>query len=189
MDREDIILALNDLSDELKKRGIKLDLYVIGGAVIAIEYDPFRVTDDVDSMFDHTDDVHEAQDAVARKRALPADWLNSSAFSLMDKSWPEGLTPGHMEEAVFLETSNLTVSAPSARYLFLLKMLSTRSEKDYSDLEILFPHTGFADFEEALEAMLVIKPGYETFIWPEELESIRRAVSKAQRGQSPRKKK
>ncbi len=181
MNRSEIISALNDMSDELEELGVKLDLYIIGGAVIAVKYDPFRVTDDVDSMFNQEEKVFRAADAVARKRGLPADWINSSAFSLMDESWPDGLKPGQMEEAVLLEYSNLTVSSPSSRYLFLLKMLSTRSEKDYTDLGILFPHTGFADFDEALDAMREIKPDYGTFIWPEELESMRRSVSAAQR--------
>ncbi len=133
MNREEVISALNDLSTELERLGVKADLYLVGGAVIAVAYDPFRVTDDIDAMFDHENEVHAAADIVARERGLPLDWLNSSAFSLMDENWPAKLTPRNMDETVLLETANLTVSVPSARYLFLLKMLAVRSEKDYSD--------------------------------------------------------
>ncbi len=52
MDREEIVAALTDLAAELRQRGASADMYVVGGAAIALAYDERRATRDIDALFE-----------------------------------------------------------------------------------------------------------------------------------------
>jgi hypothetical protein len=47
MDREEIIAALTELAAELQRRGTSADMYVVGGAAIALAFDERRATRDL----------------------------------------------------------------------------------------------------------------------------------------------
>ena len=51
LDREDIEGAFRRLGDRLVKRGVVADIYVFGGAAMALAYDSRRATRDVDALF------------------------------------------------------------------------------------------------------------------------------------------
>lgn len=53
--REDIRALFDDLSAELAKRGARADLFLVGGAAIAIAYDGARATRDLDAAFAPTE--------------------------------------------------------------------------------------------------------------------------------------
>lgn len=55
------------------------DLFVVGGAAIALAYDATRVTRDVDAMFVPHGVVVEESRAVAQELCLPPWWLNEQA--------------------------------------------------------------------------------------------------------------
>jgi hypothetical protein len=48
MDRDDILAALTDVGRRLQAHGILGDLYLVGGAALALAYDARRTTRDVD---------------------------------------------------------------------------------------------------------------------------------------------
>ncbi|HET8660463.1 MAG TPA: DUF6036 family nucleotidyltransferase [Micromonosporaceae bacterium] len=70
---EDIRLLLDDLSTELASRGAKADLFLVGGAALAVAYDQARSTRDLDAVFLPTEVVREAAAAVAHQRGLALD--------------------------------------------------------------------------------------------------------------------
>ena len=49
--RTELETAFTALGDRLKRRGIVADLFVVGGAAMALAYDAVRVTRDVDALF------------------------------------------------------------------------------------------------------------------------------------------
>ena len=51
LDRAGIEEAFRRLGDRLAKRGVVADIYVFGGAVMALAYDSRRATRDVDALF------------------------------------------------------------------------------------------------------------------------------------------
>lgn len=51
LDREGIEEAFRRLGDRLAKRGVVADIYVFGGAAMALAYDSRRATRDVDALF------------------------------------------------------------------------------------------------------------------------------------------
>lgn len=75
MDRDEIIAALTALAAELRRRGTSADMYVVGGAAIALAFDERRATRDVDAVFEPKSVVYEAAAVVAEERGLPAGWL------------------------------------------------------------------------------------------------------------------
>jgi hypothetical protein len=49
--REDIRALLDDLSAELAARGARAELFLVGGAALAVAYDATRSTRDLDAVF------------------------------------------------------------------------------------------------------------------------------------------
>lgn len=78
MDRAEIVTALTALGRVLSGSGITADLYVVGGAAIALAYDDRRATRDIDAVFLPKIEVYRAADRVAAELDLPAGWLNDA---------------------------------------------------------------------------------------------------------------
>ena len=51
LDREQLERAFTALGDRLVRRGVVADVFIVGGAAMALAYDATRVTRDVDSLF------------------------------------------------------------------------------------------------------------------------------------------
>ncbi len=64
LDRERIAEALTLLGDRLARRGVVADIYVIGGAAMALAYDARRATRDIDAVFQPHGMVLEAAQEV-----------------------------------------------------------------------------------------------------------------------------
>ena len=77
--RKDILKALERLSEILESRGVKADLYVIGGAAMALAFKARPSTRDVDAVFKRKNEVYKAAAQVAREQDLPDAWLNDGA--------------------------------------------------------------------------------------------------------------
>ena len=74
--REQIIGLLAELGQELDASGVKAQLFVVGGAAMALAYNMRRTTADVDGVFEPKAVIYEAARRVAdRHEKLPADWL------------------------------------------------------------------------------------------------------------------
>jgi Nucleotidyltransferase of unknown function (DUF6036) len=84
--RDDITVLLDDLNGELRRRGARADLFLVGGAAIAVAYDSGRSTRDLDAVFLPTQVVRQAAQSVAERRGLVSDWSKSmpttSRFSI-----------------------------------------------------------------------------------------------------------
>jgi hypothetical protein len=76
LDRAGIEEAFRRLGDRLARRGVVADLYVFGGAAMALAYDSRRATRDVDALFKPHGIVAEEALAVAAELDLPRWWLN-----------------------------------------------------------------------------------------------------------------
>jgi hypothetical protein len=81
LDRAGIEDAFRRLGERLASRGVVADLYVFGGAAMALAYDSRRATRDVDALFEPHGVVHDEALAVAAELGLPRWWLNEQASS------------------------------------------------------------------------------------------------------------
>lgn len=142
MDREEILASLEALAAVLHERGVTGELYVVGGAAIALAYDERRSTRDVDGVFEPKMVVYEAAGEVARRRGLPVGWLNDAV---------KGFLAGEDREATpVLEVPGLRCLAASPRMLLSLKVLAHRVGEDEDDLLLLARELGLTQAEEVL---------------------------------------
>ena len=79
LDRAGIEEAFRRLGDRLAGRGVVADLYVLGGAAMALAYDSRRATRDVDALFKPHGIVLKEASVVAADLGLPGWWLNEQA--------------------------------------------------------------------------------------------------------------
>ena len=142
-DRERLLLAFRTLDEELRRLGTRADVYVVGGAAMAIAYDARRATADVDAVFVPSAAVRRAAIQVAEPLQLPDDWLNDAAEAFIP-----GDDPGW--NRVF-EGENLQVAAASATHLLAMKSLASRAERDQDDIRLLYEACGFTTAREGLD--------------------------------------
>src|SRR5258707_12162202 len=88
MDRGEIIAALTDLAAELQRRGVSADMYVVGGAAIALAFDERRATHDIDAVFEPKNVVYEAAAVVGEQRDLPAGGVNEAVKGFLGGEGP-----------------------------------------------------------------------------------------------------
>lgn len=144
MNRDEIIAALTSLAAELRRRGTSADMYVVGGAAIALAYDERRATRDIDAVFEPKSVVYEAAAAVAAERELPAGWLNDAVKGFLAGDDPSA-TP-------VLDLPGLRCLVASPRTLLALKVLAHRVGEDEDDVRLLAGHLGLERAEQVLAA-------------------------------------
>lgn len=142
MDRKEIIAALTELAAELQRRGTSADMYVVGGAAIALAYDERRSTRDIDAVFEPKNVVYEAAAAVAARRDLPGGWLNDAVKGFLIGDDPAA-TP-------VLDIPGLRCLAASPKTLLALKVLAHRVGEDEPDVRLLADELDLKSAEQVL---------------------------------------
>ncbi len=142
MDRQEIIEALTALAGELERRGVSAEMYVVGGAAIALAFDERRATRDIDAVFEPKNVVYEAAGTVAEERDLPAGWLNDAVKGFLTGDDPAA--------APVLDLPGLRCLTASPQTLLALKVLAHRVGEDEADLRLLANELGLRKAEEVL---------------------------------------
>lgn len=143
--RHDIERLFERLNDELARRAITGEVYVVGGAVMCLVFDARPATRDIDAYFRPTKEVRAAARAVADASGLPADWLNDAV---------KGYLSSREDFHRYLERSNLRVLTASPEYLFAMKCLAMRlgvGFHDEDDVRFLLRYLNLTDYGKALE--------------------------------------
>jgi predicted nucleotidyltransferase len=122
--------ALTRLGERLERRGVTGDVYVIGGAAMALAYNTERVTRDIDAVFEPHGVVHDEAVEVALELGLPRWWLNEQASAYVSA------TPDAHRRSVF-NHRGLRVSVISPRHLLAMKALAARRFADLDDIATL----------------------------------------------------
>jgi hypothetical protein len=140
LDRAAITEALRHLGDRLAYRGLVADLYVFGGAAMALAYDLRRSTRDVDALFQPHGAVLAEAKAVATELGLPQWWLNEQASAYV--------APGGDPAApLVFDHPGLRVHAASPQHLLAMKVLAGR-RRDAEDIRMLAAHLGLTTAEQ-----------------------------------------
>lgn len=133
-DREDINYYFKLLSKEIKKefgRNAKLELIVVGGASILLNYNFRNSTTDIDAYIATGSSIKEAITKVADQCNISPHWINSEFVKT--SSYSDKLT----EVSKYYNTYNqvLVVRTIQAEYLIAMKLESLRAYKhDKSDI-------------------------------------------------------
>ncbi len=138
------LLELFDrLNEKLRQADQHAELYIVGGAMMALAHDAQRVTDDVDSHIRHgREAVTKAAAEIADEEGLSKYWLNE-AVTL--RHLPED--PDRGERRVYAN-SHLTVHGASTNRLIAMKMHAGRPP-DLADLDVLLTAAGVTTRREA----------------------------------------
>ena len=145
--RHDIERIFERLNDELARREIAGEVYVVGGAVMCLVFDARASTRDVDAFFRPAREVRAAARAVAAASGLPDDWLNDAVKGYLS----------HREDFHrYLDLSNLRVLTASPEYLLAMKCLAMRLGEgfhDEEDVRFLLRYLNLSDYDKAVEVV------------------------------------
>jgi predicted nucleotidyltransferase len=129
------------------------DLYVFGGAAMALAFDSRRATRDVDALFEPHGIVHDEALAVAAELGLPRWWLNEQFSSYV-------VPGGDPAASRVFDHPGLRVFAASPEHLLAMKAFAARP-RDAEDIrqlaQVLHLHTA----DEVLASVRDIFPGEE----------------------------
>ncbi|MFI5841531.1 DUF6036 family nucleotidyltransferase [Catenuloplanes sp. NPDC051500] len=143
LDRAELERVFAALGDRLVRRGVVADIFVVGGAAMALAYDAERVTRDVDATFIPHGVVLEEARNVADAMGLPRWWLNEQASAYVSTRNDDG------KRKVF-DHPGIRVLAASPEHVFAMKAFAARS-RDEEDLRALAEIIGISSVGAALE--------------------------------------
>jgi len=149
MRRDEIQELLSELGRRLDVRGAEGEMYVVGGAAIALAFDSRRSTADIDAVFEPKATIYEVARELADERGLPEGWLNDAV-----KGFLAGADP---DAPLVLEVPGLRVSTASPRILLAMKVLSHRVGEDEDDVKLLARELGL---DAAVDVLAVAESVY-----------------------------
>ncbi|MBK6669817.1 MAG: hypothetical protein IPG46_09140 [Actinobacteria bacterium] len=143
LDADRIRELLTELGRRLDERGLSAQLFVVGGAAMALAFNSRRVTRDLDGVFEPKAEVYEEAAAMAGEHGP------RTTGSTTQSRGSSGSLP--IEEERTSTRPGLDVGVASAEYLFAMKAAAAREDADADDLRFLADHLGLRDANEALD--------------------------------------
>lgn len=153
LDRTRIEEIFRRLGDRLVKRGVVADLYVFGGAAMALVYDSRRATRDIDALIKPHGIVLEEALAVGTELGLPRWWLNEQASAYVAPG-------GDPAASRVFDHPGLRVFAASPEHLLAMKALAARP-RDAEDIRQLVQMLGLSTPDDVLAAVHEVFPEEE----------------------------
>jgi len=103
-DGEDVLSAVRDFLDQAGRADADelaamiaerpREMYVVGGAAIALTFDERRSTRDIDAVFEPKRAIYDAAAEIAGERGLAEGWLNDAVKGLPRASSSKSRFPG-----------------------------------------------------------------------------------------------
>ncbi|MCL2091367.1 MAG: nucleotidyltransferase [Micrococcales bacterium] len=141
--RDEVLQLLTEVGQVLKEQGLEADIYVVGGAAMALEFDARRITRDVDSALrSDRDGFWEAVALVAERHNLSPRWINTQATAFF--------TTEPDDDASEITLPGLRIAVASPEHLIAMKLRAMRN-RDMDDLEVLFRRAGITDPQQAAD--------------------------------------
>jgi hypothetical protein len=151
--RAEIVKALQALGDELTRKGVRGQIFIVGGAAIVLAYSTRRVTKDIDAVFEPKSSIYEAAAKVAEELGLPEDWLNDAA---------KGFMPGEDDDRRPVpDIQGIEITTASPQYLLAMKLMAMRFGEDDEDIEVLIDACELHSADETLALLERIYPTQE----------------------------
>lgn len=141
LSKDDMYALFDALSERLRRKHARANIYLVGGAVMALAFDRERITGDIDARIEAghgalVEAVHE----IAVERGLATSWLNEQAASAIPK------TPDARARTLYA-TEYLVVTGASAGHMLAMKLEAGRG-RDASDISTLVRMLGLRTPEE-----------------------------------------
>ena len=135
------------MNEELGRRGVTGEVYLVGGAVMCLVFDLRESTKDVDAFFRPAREVREAARSVALDYGISGDWLNDAVMGYLGE---------HPDSRPYLDLPNLRIMTAAPEYLLAMKCLAMRigeESRDAEDVRFLLRYLNFTESAAALEAV------------------------------------
>ncbi|HMG72944.1 MAG TPA: hypothetical protein VK582_05540 [Pyrinomonadaceae bacterium] len=125
--RKEIAEGIERLGQLAVESGIKIELILVGGALMVLRFRARESTRDVDVAIVAPAEVHKVRElarAVATEYGWPEDWLNDGA-----KGYLIGLSSG----PIVLSAPGIEVRSPGTAQLLAMKLSAWRDDVDIND--------------------------------------------------------
>lgn len=153
LSRDQLVAGLAALGEKLTGRGVHAQMFIVGGAAMALVYSGRRLTGDIDAVFEPKTVIYDLAAEVAREQGLPKAWLNDGVKGFMPSS---GLDRDSRSLPGF---PGIEVSVASPRYLLAMKLMALRMDDDTEDIEFLLRECGITTAAEAVRLIEHLYPG------------------------------
>lgn len=121
---DSVLVLLERLNAELANKGVKGDLFLLGGAVICLVFEAGESSGESDDFFQPVRVVRAAAKRVAVLLGYPENWLNDAVMAYLGNKG---------EFHSYLCRSNLRVSRASPEYLLAMKCLAMWAGEEFHD--------------------------------------------------------
>jgi hypothetical protein len=145
LSRTEILRLISVLDQELAEQQLKVDLLMVGGAVMTIVFQAREQTKDIDAVFEPAAPVRAAVRRIAEREGVSEDWLNDAVSGFLS---PQG------QYDPFFEGQSLRVYVARADYLLAMKILAMRLEgiyQDANDIRFLCRYLGVSTADQAMD--------------------------------------
>lgn len=149
--RADILTLFDALNAELARTDARGELYLVGGAVMALVFNARAATKDLDGYFKPSKVIRDAAARVALDRQLDPGWLNDAV---------KGFLSDAGSFARYLELSQLTVFTAQPDYLLAMKCLSLRLGPEFHDESDVRYLLRYLNIERYADAVAIISRYY-----------------------------
>lgn len=148
LERDDIIVGLRELVDELRNAGEVAGIRLVGGAALALRYFDRGVTQDLDSVHVRPGSdaaVATAAAKVAQRHDWDASWLNfevtrADALPTLGRA---------VEWETIYDQDGITIQVASKEALLAMKLRANRPGRDTRDIRLLLGLCGMTTLAEA----------------------------------------
>lgn len=146
------------LNKRLAARGVQGELYLVGGAVMALAFNARPSTKDVDAYFKPPVVIREIATELAAEANLDADWLNDAV---------QGYLSARGDFQSFLELSHLKVFIATPAYLLAMKFLAMRLGAEFHDEGDVRFLLRYINITSVAQALKVITEYYQVEQFPQ----------------------
>jgi hypothetical protein len=148
--REQILTALEALSEELGKRDVTGEICLFGGTIMVLAFTARLTTRDVDALFQPAQTIRELARRIATEQHLTADWLNDGVKGFV--SARHETTAGNLPQF-----PHLRLTMPVPEYLLAMKCMAARiggttdEPSDVADIIFLIHHLKLKSAKDVLD--------------------------------------
>jgi hypothetical protein len=163
LSREQILRALQSLSDELGQQGVTGEVCLFGGTVMVLAFTARLTTKDVDALFQPAQTIRELARRIASEQDLPADWLNDGVKGFISNRHETIM--GNLPQF-----PHLRLTMPVPEYLLAMKCMAARlggtadEPSDVIDIVFLVRHLKLKSATEVLDLVGQYYPASRTTV-------------------------
>lgn len=136
------------LNGGLSAENVIGELYVVGGAVMALAFAARPATNDVDAVFVPKETVRRLARKVAAEAGVDEHWLNDAV---------KGFIGERGDFTSWLELSHLRVFMPVPEYLLAMKCVAFRLGPEFRDEEDVRYLLRYLNVERAQDALVIVE--------------------------------